>query len=171
MPVLLRHPHASVPHNPLIAEPLFLTRRIEQAGSGILDMIALCEEAGLRSPEFRQDAGSFVQTLWRPVHAGQAPRQDPVRVGTKSALSRHQMAILSKCLQDSDLLTLMAIAGRTDRTKFRRQVLHPLIAAGLVEMTIAEKPTSRLQKCRTTPQGRSWLAERGTSGDSMGSGS
>jgi hypothetical protein len=59
-------PHASVPHNPLIAEPLFLTRLVERAGTGILDMIALCKESGLKSPVFRQDAGSFVQTLWRP---------------------------------------------------------------------------------------------------------
>jgi ATP-dependent DNA helicase RecG len=61
----LRLPHASVPHNPLIAEPLFLTRYIEHAGTGTLDMIALCAEAGLPAPEFRHDNGQFVQTLWR----------------------------------------------------------------------------------------------------------
>lgn len=61
----LRVPHASVPHNPLIAEPLFLTRYIEHAGTGTLDMIALCEEANLPAPEFRHDDGQFVLTLWR----------------------------------------------------------------------------------------------------------
>lgn len=63
----LRHPHASVPHNPLIAEPLFLTRYIEHAGTGTLDMIARCAEAGLPSPDFRHDDGQFVQTIWRDV--------------------------------------------------------------------------------------------------------
>ncbi len=61
----LRVPHASVPHNPLIAEPLFLTRYIEHAGTGTLDMIALCDEAKLPAPEFRHDDGQFVLTLWR----------------------------------------------------------------------------------------------------------
>lgn len=62
---LLRAPHASLPHNPLLADPLFLARYIEKAGTGTLDMIALCREAGLPEPEFRQDGGMFVQTIWR----------------------------------------------------------------------------------------------------------
>lgn len=61
----LRVPHASIPRNPMICEPMFLARYVEKAGSGILDMIALCREAGLPEPEFRQDGGQFVQTLWR----------------------------------------------------------------------------------------------------------
>ena len=61
----LRHPHPSIPHNPLIADPLFLARYIERAGTGILDMIARLRQAGLPEPEFRQDGGTFVQALWR----------------------------------------------------------------------------------------------------------
>jgi predicted HTH transcriptional regulator len=61
----LRLPHASLPRNPLLADPLFLTRYIEKAGSGILDMIRLCRQAGLPEPEYRQDGGMFVQTLTR----------------------------------------------------------------------------------------------------------
>jgi predicted HTH transcriptional regulator len=62
----LRAPHPSIPHNPLIAEPLFLTRYIEKAGTGILDMIKLCKAAGVPAPQFRQDGGQFIQTLRRP---------------------------------------------------------------------------------------------------------
>lgn len=61
----LRHPHASIPRNPLVCEPMFLVRYAEKAGSGILDMIALCRQAGLPDPDFRQDGGQFVQTIWR----------------------------------------------------------------------------------------------------------
>jgi predicted HTH transcriptional regulator len=64
-PELLRKPHASIPRNPLIAEPLFLAHYNEKAGTGTLDMIALCREADLPEPEFRQDGGQFVMTLWR----------------------------------------------------------------------------------------------------------
>jgi len=64
-PELLRGPHASIPRNPLIAEPLFLARYIEKAGTGTLDMIARCREAGLPEPDFVQRAGQWVVTLWR----------------------------------------------------------------------------------------------------------
>jgi ATP-dependent DNA helicase RecG len=64
-PERLRKPHASIPRNPLIAEPLYLARYIEKAGSGTLDMIERCGEAGLPSPDFEERAGQFVATLWR----------------------------------------------------------------------------------------------------------
>lgn len=64
-PERLREPHASIPRNPLIAEPLYLVHYIEKAGTGMLDMIALCREKGLPEPEFEQRAGQFVVTLWR----------------------------------------------------------------------------------------------------------
>jgi predicted HTH transcriptional regulator len=45
--------------------------------AGTLDMIALSREAGLKAPQFRQDGGTFVQTLWRPTAqaTGQADAQ------------------------------------------------------------------------------------------------
>lgn len=61
----LRRPHPSIPRNPLIADPLFLARYIEKAGTGTLDMIARLREVGLPEPDFRQDGGTFVQALWR----------------------------------------------------------------------------------------------------------
>jgi len=51
----------------------------------------------------------------------------------------------------------MSAVGRSNRTKFRDQVLNPMLEAGLIEMTIPEKPTSRLQKYRLTDKGRAWL--------------
>jgi len=54
----------------------------------------------------------------------------------------------------------MSIVGRSDRTKFRHQVINPLITAGLIEMTIPDKPRSSKQKCRLTDMGRTWLIER-----------
>lgn len=51
----------------------------------------------------------------------------------------------------------MKVAGGTDRTKFRNQVLRPLLDAGLVEMTIPNKPTSSKQKYRLTERGKQIL--------------
>ncbi len=61
----LRTEHPSIPRNPLIADPLFLAHYIEKAGTGTLDMIDGCREAGLPEPEFREDGDHFVLTLWR----------------------------------------------------------------------------------------------------------
>ncbi len=47
----------------------------------------------------------------------------------------------------------MKAAERSDRTKFRDNVVKPLIEAGLLEVTIPDKPRSRLQRYRTTTAG------------------
>lgn len=52
------------------------------------------------------------------------------------APSRHQVEILRKCLDESVIGDLMAVAGRSGRTKFRNQVLKPLLDAKWVAMAI-----------------------------------
>jgi len=64
-PDRLRKPHTSIPRNPAIATSLYLAHYIEKAGTGTLDMIALCSGAGLPEPDFRQDGTQFIQTRWR----------------------------------------------------------------------------------------------------------
>ncbi len=71
----LRHDHPSVPNNPLMAESLYLTRYIEKAGSGTQRMIELCLAAGLPEPQFKQQSGSFILTLWRDWLTTEAIRQ------------------------------------------------------------------------------------------------
>ncbi|MBK5273882.1 MAG: DUF4062 domain-containing protein [Desulfuromonadales bacterium] len=153
----LRKPHPSIPHNPLIAEPLFLARYIERAGTGTLDMIALCSEVKIPTPEFKQEVGTFMQIIRRPEAQPESEPQSNAevtgQVGTKLALSRHQVEILRKCEEESAITDLMDIAERSDRTKFRHQVLAPLLEDGLLEMTIPHKPTSSKQKYRLTANG------------------
>lgn len=47
-----------------------------------------------------------------------------------------------------------------DRKSFRELYLAPALSAGLIEMTIPDKPNSRLQNYRLTEQGRAWRSER-----------
>jgi len=155
----LYYPHASQPNNPLIAEPLFLTKYIEKAGTGTVDILERCHAAGMKQPEFRMDAGCFILTVWRKITEIQSvSSRDPL--GTKSEPSRNQVDILRKCLIDNGIAELLKIVGRTNRTKFRDQVLNPLLRDGLLEMTIPEKPNSPHQKYRITEKGRIWLARR-----------
>ena len=76
----LRVPHGSVPRNPLLARSMYLVEYIEQMGTGTLDMIKRCVEAGLPEPKFSVEGG-FVTTIPRSgtriytvtAHCGQDP--------------------------------------------------------------------------------------------------
>ncbi len=131
----------------------------EGRGTGIPKILHALRSNGSPEPIFETDDDrlSFLVRLpLRPAPSESA--QATPQVGTKSAPSRHQVEILRMCLTDSPLLDLLKLAGRSDRTKFRHQVLNPLLADRLIEMTIPDKPTSRLQKYRLTDKGRAWLA-------------
>ena len=67
----LRVAHQSLPGNPLLAESMYLLRYIEEMGTGTVDMIRRCAEAGLPEPEFEVSAG-FLTRIWR---AGEAKRK------------------------------------------------------------------------------------------------
>jgi ATP-dependent DNA helicase RecG len=157
----LRQIHRSVPANPIFAEPLYLAEYIERIGSGTTDMIRLCREAGLPEPSFSISDG-FVATLYRPIASN--PPSDLIpegNAGTKSGPSRDQVEILHKCQIESSLLDLMELSGKTNRTKFRDQVLKPLLADELIKPTIPEKPTSSKQRYRLTAKGRQMLTALG----------
>ena len=66
----LRVPHESIPGNPLLARAMYLVKYIEQMGTGTLDMIGRCVDAGLPEPEF-EAAGEFVIRIRRSALAGQ----------------------------------------------------------------------------------------------------
>jgi len=58
----------------------------------------------------------------------------------------------------------MTLMQRRNRTKFRDHVLKPMMDAGLIEMTIPDKPTSSKQKYRITDIGQAAMARDGAGG-------
>ena len=58
-PEKLKERHGSFPNNPLMAEPLYLTRYIERLGTGLTDLSDHCRAAGLSDPEFHIDRFEF----------------------------------------------------------------------------------------------------------------
>lgn len=163
----LTRPHASIPRNPLLAEPMFLARYVEKAGSGILDMIALCREAGLPAPGFRQEGGEFVQTLWRPEPT-EAPADGTAQVTEQDTEQDTEQVEISANVQRLMQVMTGDIAGRDiqrklglkQREHFRASYLAPALAAGLIERTAPDNPTTRHQRYRLTEKGRAWLAAR-----------
>ncbi len=146
----LRQPHGSVPANPLLAEPLYLAKYIERMGTGIGDMIRRCREAGLPEPSFAVSDG-FVVTIERKsgtTLAGQ-PESQP-----ESLEVRVLSLLLNEPLSKSELSSRLghkAISGRLN------EVVRLLLAEHNVEMTIPDKPNSRLQKYRLTSAGTARL--------------
>ena len=164
--------HASHPRNPLIADACFKAGYIDTWGRGISKITEACQQVGLPYPSFEEAENGIRVTLFS-ASTPKVTTQDGAKlalsrdqVGTKSGLSWDQVSILRKCLNPSGIRDLMIIAGRTNRTKFRDQVLKPLLETNLVEMTIPDKPTSRHQKYRLTGNGRAMLEQLEENGGS-----
>ncbi len=156
----------SIPRNPLLFGILHRMDAVERIGSGIRRIRDLCREHGVAEPLIEVSESWVTTTFRRPVteseeEAGDRSALSRHQVGTKSAPSRHQVQILRNCLTEKAIGTLMASVSRKDRTKFRNQVLKPLLQGGWLEMTIPDKPTSSKQKYRLTDKGQQLLAELG----------
>ena len=91
----------------------------------------------------------------RPERDQVRPKRD--QVGTQKGPSQAQIRLLQSLQEARGLLEVMTEHGRTNRTKFRIHVLEPALQLGLIEMTIPDRPRSRLQKYRVTEAGRRWL--------------
>ena len=55
---------------------------------------------------------------------------------------------------------LMIALGLKDEKHFRTHYQQAALATGVLEMTVPDKPNSRLQKYRLTALGRQWLTHR-----------
>ena len=70
----LLEPHKSLPANPLIADPLFWTGYVDKVGTGTEDIVNLCKDKGLKSPEYHQEE-DFRVVIWR--RTGNVVQSDP----------------------------------------------------------------------------------------------
>ena len=150
--------HDSKPTNPSIAGAFHRTGAVEVWGRGTNRVIAECAKHGAAPPVFEERQGFLVVTFRAQVVAGGAAgtsrSESEDQVGTKSGLSRDQVEILRLCREAQPLVAMMEVVGRQNRTKFRDGLVTPLIQAALLELTIPDKPRSRMQRYRTTEAGR-----------------
>jgi len=157
--------HKSVRRNPIIADLYHRIGFIEKAGTGIERMREGAREFGYPEPRF--DTDGFFTVTFTPIktseidrhQAGTKKAPSEHQVGTKWALSDEKLNLLKNLTKESTLVELMTGIGRTDRSKFRKNVLLPLIQDGLIELTIPDKPRSQHQRYRITPVGKKTLEE------------
>ncbi len=171
----LRHPHGSVPRNPLLAEPLYQTKYIERMGTGTGDMIRRCRKAGLPEPRFRQ-ADGFVLTIRRKEPSRAAPQTKTAApaAGLKGIVTGEVTGevagevagevtgevakLLWVCQGPMRRTELQDALQLKSEENFRKLYLVPALESKFIEMTIPGKPNSRLQKYRLTAKGTGFLA-------------
>ena len=141
----------SVRRNALIADLLHRIDFIEKAGTGIRRMREGARNQGYPEPQFF--VGSFFSALFYPLvsidpsSTPQAPRKNP-------ASTPQILAILNAATLEAKTREELQVAAKIkDREHFRKQYLETLLAAGLVERTIPDKPRSPKQCYRTTAAG------------------
>ena len=99
------------------------------------------------------DSAPFIEFMLRMIHA--AASASAPQVGPQVS---PQVRRMLKIIQGE--MTREAMQGALDlrdRQSFRKRYLLPALAEGLIEMTIPDKPNSRLQKYRMTAKGQQWL--------------
>ncbi len=165
-PEKLTQPHESRPWNPIIANVFYRAGIIERWGSGTLNIIDWCKENGNPPPTWEERAGS-VYVIFLPavlpdvaqVTGNLGPKSVPSlsQVCPKSVPSDIFIPLLEIASNPVSIEVLMKVAGQTNRTRFRQTILRPLLDAGLIEMTIPDKPRSSKQRYRLTDAGKGIL--------------
>ena len=156
--------HISILRNPAMAEVLFLAGYIERWGTGIDKMNKLMQEYGLPIPEYEEISGNFVVSFRRKEIGNEVKLGTKIvpglsQVCPKSVPSNITVRVLQKAQTVIAITELMNSVEQTNRTRFRKQVLNPLIKAELIAMTIPDKPQSSKQRYVITGKGRRVIRE------------
>jgi len=129
---------------------------IEAWGRGTVKIVDECKKAGLPEPEFREEFGGL------SVHFRKADKAQEAQVEAQEAqveLLNWQREVMKYCFDDEKTGNeIMKIAGYSSRTGNFKKGLQRLLDYQLLELTIPDKPQSRLQKYRLTDKGRRLIA-------------
>ena len=113
--------------------------------------------AALRTSDQKADATAFIsfmlQAILKALH-------EIVTDQDSDQVSDQVVALLQ--LFESKPLSAMELMGRLNlshKPTFRHNYLHPALDRRFIEMTIPDKPNSRLQKYRITPKGKAYIKE------------
>ena len=149
----------SIRRNALIADLLHHIDFIEKAGTGIRRIRNEARAQGCPEPKF--EANGFFTATFRPNPAVRASADvysarhvtmdDTMEVTTEvTKVTRLLQAIGGEMTRQE----LQSALGLKNDEYFRRAYLRPALQAGLIEMTIPDKPRSQHQRYRLTQEGR-----------------
>jgi ATP-dependent DNA helicase RecG len=165
--------HSSAPFNPLVANAFFRAGEIEAWGRGIERIFQACRAAGTPVPQWRWTnndlwlefpfSAEYQQAIGghsgrndgaEVLPTGSTEGIDPVADPVADPVDRLLVVLAPGPLAPSAVQTALALKHRPT---FRANYLRPAVNLGFVEMTLPEKPASRLQRYRLTDAGRARL--------------
>ncbi|PZM80222.1 MAG: transcriptional regulator [Candidatus Margulisiibacteriota bacterium] len=133
--------HISILRNPDIAHILYLRGMMEKLGRGSMLIRKACDDRQLLAPQWTSDKykGVTLTLFAAEVTTEVTTEVKSVIKAVDGELSRHD---------------LQQKLGLKHDEHFRKAYLLPSLEAGCIEMTIPDKPNSRLQKYRLTAKGK-----------------
>jgi ATP-dependent DNA helicase RecG len=154
--------HDSKPVNPLLAGAFHRTGAVEVWGRGTNRVIAMCRKHGMAAPTFEERSGFLVVTFKAQMVAGGAAGVSEGGTAQVSAQVTAEVVaqVAAFCRDPKPARAIMSELGLKHWKTFQTNYLAPLMAMGILERTIPDKPKSRLQKYRLTAAGEQVLKKR-----------
>ncbi|MTW21819.1 AlbA family DNA-binding domain-containing protein [Allochromatium palmeri] len=162
--------------NPVIARVFRELDLVEQWGSGIPGIYRQVKAENLPEPTIEELAGRVRFTVplqdIQPLAPGQSrkrrqdandgetdsrPRSDLTAQVTAQVTAEVASRIGAFCQEPRSAREIMEMLGLKHWKTFQANYLNPLLASGVIERTIPDKPSSRLQKYRITEIGKDGL--------------
>ena len=133
--------------NPKIVDLLIAYDYVKEFGEGVDRVFDDMAEAGLPDPVFRQSEFMLYATLknknWGKNDVSWAEKAHDT--AQDEAQNKKQM-ILKFCVEPKTRQEIMEYLGLSSRRQFNERYMKPLLEAGLLVMTIPDKPQSKNQK-------------------------
>ena len=164
-PYNIREMHFS--RNPKIALYMRNHKLVKEFGEGVDRMFREMEEAGCPAPEYRQNEFMVYATIRQhSIVPSVVPSVVPSsvlsreQVVTKLGLSWVQVEpLLAAMKQPAAAVGLMTVMKQTNRSRFRKNYLDPLLEMGIINLTQPNSPSSPTQKYYLTDIGNALLEE------------
>ena len=153
--------HDSKPTNPLIAGAFHRTGAVEVWGRGTNRVITMCKQNAVAAPVF-EDRHGFLIVTFKAQMVAPGRRVESQPESQPESLTQRVLLLLKS--QTSGKAEITANFGQKAVSGQLNKVVRDLLAHGLVEHTIPDKPNSRLQKYRLTAAGQRALDERSREG-------
>lgn len=152
----LKKPHASVPFNPLLAEPMYLKGYIERMGTGTSDILRIAKENNLQEPVFEQ--GDDFKTILYRSNADQVPTkyrpstdQVPTEYLSNSSEVENLLSVIEGEMSRAEIQKLL---GLKHTANFRENYLEPALRKGFIQMKHPDNPNHPKQRYVLTELGR-----------------
>jgi ATP-dependent DNA helicase RecG len=151
--------HRSHPGNPSMATVFYRAGMVESFGRGIKKIMDAYKGRNAEPPVFEFTKSEFNVTFFNENYDADTVKNEKDPADTTHRTEKHSLSVTqAKVLKsmvnaECSMPELMFATDMENRESFRRHVLKPLLEAGLVEMTIKDKPKSTQQKYRLTAEG------------------